>query len=51
LEEWQAVDARFTQEVLQAVSVEASVAARQSYGGTAPIRVREQLDKANSLLS
>jgi argininosuccinate lyase len=31
--------------------VEASVAARKSYGGTAPERVGEQLEKAKALLA
>jgi argininosuccinate lyase len=51
LEEWEALDARFDAAVLQAVSVEASVAARKSYGGTAPERVGEQLEKAKALLA
>ncbi len=50
LEEWQQLDARFDAEVLQAVRVEGSVAARKSYGGTAPERVAEQLEKAAALL-
>lgn len=51
LPEWQALDARFDEGVLGAVSVEGSVAARQSFGGTAPERVREQLDSARKLIS
>lgn len=44
--EWHSLDERFGEDVLEAATVEASVAARTSYGGTAPIRVREQLQKA-----
>ncbi len=46
LEEWRALDNRFSDEVLQVVRVENSVAARDSFGGTAPRRVREQLERA-----
>ena len=50
LAEWQNLDARFDEGVFAAVSVEGSVAARQSEGGTAPVRVREQLERAKSVL-
>ncbi len=50
LEEWKKLDARFDEGVFEAVSVEGSVAARQSAGGTAPIRVAEQLERAKALL-
>ena len=50
LQQWQTLDARFDAGVFEAVSVEGSVAARKSEGGTAPIRVREQLERAKSLL-
>ncbi|MDR3525753.1 MAG: argininosuccinate lyase [Rhizomicrobium sp.] len=43
LEEMQAVEPAITEEVMKYLSVEASVAARMSYGGTAPDRVREQI--------
>ena len=46
LQQWQSLDARFDNRVLEACRVENSVAARQSYGGTSPIRVREQLARA-----
>ncbi|MBW3637990.1 MAG: argininosuccinate lyase, partial [Armatimonadetes bacterium] len=49
LDEWRALDARFDAGVFDAVSVEGSVAARQSEGGTAPARVREQLQRAKAL--
>jgi argininosuccinate lyase len=42
LAKMQAVDARITNAVYDVLSVEASVASRISYGGTAPVRVREQ---------
>ncbi len=32
-----------TESVFDVLTVEASVASRQSYGGTAPVRVREQI--------
>jgi len=50
LQDWQNLDARFDEEVLRVVSVESSVAARDSYGGTAPNRVREQLENAKRKL-
>ncbi len=43
LAEMQAVEPGITQEVFAVLSLEASVKARMSYGGTAPDRVREQL--------
>ena len=51
LQEWQSLDARFDAGGFEAVSVEGSVAARQSQGGTAPVRVREQLERAQSRLN
>ncbi len=39
----QAIEPRITQKVFAVLTVEASVASRQSYGGTAPARVREQV--------
>ena len=50
LDDWQTLDARFDEGVLDAVKVEGSVAGRQSEGGTAPVRVREQLEEARALL-
>jgi argininosuccinate lyase len=50
LVEWQAIDARFEEGVLPAVTVESSVAARNSYGGTAPAQVRAQLERAKVVL-
>lgn len=43
LEEMQKVEPAITADVLKVLSLEASVAARMSYGGTAPDRVREQI--------
>lgn len=43
LKSMQTVEPRLTEAVFSVLSVEASAASRQSYGGTSPIRVREQL--------
>ena len=43
LAEMQAIEPAITQDVFAVLSLEASVKARKSYGGTAPERVREQL--------
>lgn len=43
LAEMQAIEPAITQDVYAVLSLEASVKARTSYGGTAPERVREQL--------
>ena len=50
LDEWRALDSRIEAGVFEATLVENSVAARQSEGGTAPERVREQLGRARELL-
>ena len=50
LDELQAIDPRIDASVFSALSVDASVAARASYGGTAPIRVREQVATARAAL-
>ncbi|GGD97999.1 argininosuccinate lyase [Tsuneonella deserti] len=50
LAELQAVDPRIDAAVHEALSVDASVAARASYGGTAPLRVREQVAAARKAL-
>ncbi len=50
LEELQAIDARIDRRVYKALSVEQSVAARASYGGTAPDQVRQQVRKARMAL-
>ena len=43
LEELQTIEARITNDVFDVLTVDASVASRQSYGGTSPDRVREQI--------
>ena len=43
LDALQAIHAGITDKVFEVVTVEASVASRKSYGGTAPDRVREQI--------
>ena len=50
LPEWRELDERFDEGVLEAVQVEGSVAARASQGGTAPVRVMEQLERAKAAL-
>ena len=50
LEALQAIDARIDARVLDVLSVDASVSARNSYGGTAPERVREQAANAKAAL-
>jgi len=37
------VEPAITEEVYKVLDLDASVAARMSYGGTAPMRIREQL--------
>lgn len=43
LAEMQGVEPRITEDVFSVLTVDASVASRTSYGGTAPVRVREQI--------
>ncbi|QDM42062.1 argininosuccinate lyase [Altererythrobacter sp. TH136] len=50
LDELRAVDDRIDERVFAALSVDASVAARASYGGTAPVRVWEQVAAAREAL-
>ena len=50
LEDLQAIDARIGTSVYAALSVDASVAARASYGGTAPVQVLAQVAAARSAL-
>jgi argininosuccinate lyase len=50
LADLQALDARIDQRVFAALSVEASVAARSSYGGTAPEQVRARVAEARRAL-
>ncbi len=50
LDELKSIDTRIDERVFDALSVDASVAARASYGGTAPERVKEQVAAARSAL-
>ncbi|MEE4199345.1 argininosuccinate lyase [Erythrobacter sp.] len=50
LDELQAVDARIDDRVYDALSIDASVAARASYGGTAPEQVRARIEEARDEL-
>jgi len=50
LEDLKAIDERVDQRVYAALSVEASVAARASFGGTAPAQVRKQVAEAKAEL-
>ncbi|MFN6933717.1 MAG: argininosuccinate lyase [Tsuneonella sp.] len=50
IEDLKAIDSRIDDRVFAALSVDASVAARASYGGTAPVRVREQVAAARASL-
>ncbi|MXO89593.1 argininosuccinate lyase [Pontixanthobacter aquaemixtae] len=50
LDELQAIDERIDDGVYSALSVEASVAARASYGGTAPEQVKQQVAAARKAL-
>ncbi len=45
LSDFQAVEPRITETAQALLTVEKSVESRDSYGGTAPIRVREQIDR------
>jgi argininosuccinate lyase len=48
LEEMQAIDERITNDVFNVLSVEASVASRTSFGGTAPDNVRAAVNDARA---
>ncbi|WP_390586618.1 argininosuccinate lyase [Erythrobacter sp. MTPC3] len=50
LEDLRAIDTRIDERVFKALSVDASVAARASYGGTAPQQVRSQVERARAQL-
>ena len=50
LADLQAIDARIDERVYAALSVEASVAARASHGGTAPAEVRKRVAEARAAL-
>ena len=50
LEQYQAIDSRIDERVFDVLTVDASVASRSSYGGTAPDQVRVQIAKARQAL-
>ncbi len=50
LDQFQAIDNRIDVDVFSVLSVEASVASRSSYGGTAPDQVRVQIARAKKVL-
>ncbi|MEW4448537.1 argininosuccinate lyase [Qipengyuania sp. JC766] len=50
LEDLQAIDGRIDERVFAALSVDASVASRASYGGTAPEQVRQRVAEAREAL-
>jgi len=50
LEALRAIDPRIDERVYGVLTVDASVASRTSYGGTAPARVREQIKRAKKAL-
>jgi len=50
LEQFQAIDKRIGSDVFSVLSVDASVASRSSYGGTAPDQVRVQIARAQKAL-
>jgi argininosuccinate lyase len=51
LETLKAIDPRIDERVYGILTVDASVASRTSYGGTAPERVREQIERAKRALN
>lgn len=50
LADLQSIEPRLTDAVYSVLTVEASVGSRQSYGGTAPVRVREQIARWKDIL-
>lgn len=50
LEDFHAIEPRLTDAVYSVLSVEASVNSRISYGGTSPVRVREQIARWKEIL-
>jgi len=50
LEELRAIEPRITEDVYQVLSPKASVESRTSYGGTAPVRVAEQINRWKAIL-
>ena len=51
LEEMQSVNPSITNAIFDVLGVHNSVASRQSYGGTAPSQVREQIARWKALLA
>jgi len=51
LAQFQQIDERITAQVFDVLSVDASVASRSSYGGTAPVQVKAQIEKARTRLA
>ena len=51
LETLKAIDPRIDERVYGVLTVDASVRSRTSYGGTAPVRVREQVERAKKALN
>ena len=49
LADLQAIDARIDDRVYDVLTVDASVASRTSFGGTAPVRVKEAIAAARRL--
>jgi argininosuccinate lyase len=49
IDDLKAIDPRIDERVFDVLSVEASVNSRTSYGGTAPVRVREQIARARNV--
>jgi argininosuccinate lyase len=50
LDALRAIDSRIDERAVSALTVDASIRSRTSYGGTAPERVREQLEAAKKAL-
>lgn len=51
LEDLQSVEPRITAQIFEVLSIDASVASRNSYGGTAPDQVRKQIALVKELLA
>ena len=51
IDDLKSIEPRLTDAVYSVLTVEASVNSRQSYGGTSPVRVREQVSRWKELLS
>ena len=50
LDQLREIDPRITQDVYSVLSIDASVASRTSYGGTAPSEVRQRIAQAKAIL-